>query len=66
MSKESPPNNPMSWFFNACILLLFGMIALSVVVDLLRCIWPWILCIALVGGGITAGFIACRIWRKPW
>lgn len=64
--NSSPPPNPVQWFFNACLLILFGVVALSVAVDLLQAIWYWVLGILLLGGGIAIAVIAWRIWRKPW
>jgi uncharacterized membrane protein AbrB (regulator of aidB expression) len=43
-------------FFHACLLILGGMIALSMAVDVLRCIWPWIIT-ALVVAGIVYGVV---------
>ncbi|MDG4668664.1 hypothetical protein [Mycobacterium sp. 236(2023)] len=64
--NSSPPSNPVQWFFNACLLILFGVVALSVAVDLLQAIWYWVLGMLLLGGGIATAVIAWRIWRKPW
>lgn len=36
------PRNLASGFFHACLLILAGLIALSLAVDILRCIWPWL------------------------
>jgi hypothetical protein len=66
MSNHSPSNNPIQWFFNACLLILFGVIALSVAIDLLQAIWHWVLGFILLAAGIAAGIIAWRIWRRPW
>jgi hypothetical protein len=66
MSNHSPSNNPLQWFFNACLLFLFGVIAISVAVHLLQAIWPWVLGFLLVAGGITAGIVIWRFWRRPW
>ena len=64
--NNTPSNSPITWFFNACLLVLFGIIALSVAVHLLQAIWPWVLGFMLTIGGITVAVIALRIWRRPW
>jgi membrane protein implicated in regulation of membrane protease activity len=66
MSNHSPSNNPLQWFFHACLLILFGAIALSVAVHLLQAIWPWVLGFALLIGATIVGVIAWRAWRRPW
>jgi membrane protein implicated in regulation of membrane protease activity len=66
MSNHSPSNNPLQWFFNGCLLILFGVIALSVSVHLLQAIWPWVLGFIVVVGGITAAVVVWRAWRRPW
>lgn len=44
-------------FFHACLLILGGMIALSLAVDVLRCIWPW-----LIGAVAVAAVIYVAVW----
>jgi membrane protein implicated in regulation of membrane protease activity len=66
MSNHSPSNNPLQWFFNACLLILFGVIALSVAVHLLQAIWPWVLGFVLFAAAVTVGVVMWRIWRRPW
>jgi uncharacterized membrane protein YdbT with pleckstrin-like domain len=62
----SEHKDPAQWFFKACLMVLFGIVALSVAIDLLIQMWPW-----LVGIGILVGavFIGVEIWRarrQPW
>jgi hypothetical protein len=66
MSKESPTNDPIQWFFNACLLILFGTIALTVAIDLLQSIWPWVLGFMLIAGGTAIAVVVWRFWRRPW
>ncbi|MBB3602756.1 putative membrane protein YdbT with pleckstrin-like domain [Mycolicibacterium sp. BK556] len=66
MSNHSPSNHPLQWFFHACLLILFGVIALSVAIHLLQAIWPWVLGFALLAGAVIVGVIAWRAWRRPW
>ena len=66
MSNHSPSNNPLQWFFNACLLILFGVIALSVAVHLLQAIWPWVLGFILFAVAVTVGVIVWRIRSRPW
>ena len=65
-SHSSPPKNPFQWFFNACLLLLFGTVALTVAIHMLQVIWPWLLGVALIAGLITIGVIVWRVRRRPW
>jgi uncharacterized membrane protein YdbT with pleckstrin-like domain len=66
MSGSSRSNNPIQWFFHACLLLLFGVIALSVAIRLLQAIWPWVLGIVIIAGLLVVAVVAWRIWRRPW
>lgn len=58
-------DSPAGWaggFFNACLLILAGMIALSLAVDMLRCIWPW-----LVGAVAVAALVYAAVrWLQSW
>lgn len=66
MNKQSPSNNPIQWFFNACLLLLFGTVALSVAVHLLQAIWWWVLGFLVLVAVVVIGVAAWRFWRRPW
>ena len=66
MSNHSPSKNPIQWFFHACLLILFGVVALSVAVHLLQAIWVWVLGFVIVAGLITIVVVAWRMWRRPW
>ncbi len=66
MSNHSPGSDPIRWFFNACLLILFGIVALSIAVRVLQTIWPWALGLLLLIGSCTIGVILWRAWRRPW
>ena len=66
MSEKDPTKNPVQWFGNFCLVVLLGTVALTVAVDLLAQIWPW-----LVGMVVFAFLIALAVafykkWRQPW
>ena len=66
MSDGDPFKNPFRWFFNACLLLLFGMVALSLALQLLGEIWPWLLLVGSIVGAAVIGVIIWRERRNPW
>ncbi|EXJ51484.1 MULTISPECIES: hypothetical protein [unclassified Microbacterium] len=53
-------------FFNACLLILGGVIVLALAIQLLSQIWVWV----VIGlAAFAAGWIAFRIWmarRNRW
>lgn len=66
MSDPNPTKNPLDWFLRACLVLLFGTVALSLAVDLLTRIWPWLLGGAMI---IATAWAAVAWWRsrsRPW
>ena len=59
----SPFKNPFQWLFQVSLLVLGTALALTVAVDLLRSILPWI--IAAFGiAGITWGAVEIVRWRR--
>ncbi|WP_433576807.1 hypothetical protein [Nocardia brasiliensis] len=66
MSDEDPWKHPIRRFFTACLLVLFGMAALSLAVDLLVQIWPWLAGIGIIVGVILIGIAIWRTRRQPW
>lgn len=53
-------------FFNACLLILGGVIVLALAIQLLSQIWVWIVLGIVI---IATGWIAFRIWmarRNRW
>ncbi len=66
MNDKDPFKDPFKWFFNACLLVLFGVAALSVATDLLSRIWPWALGIGLLVGAVAAGIAVWQARRRPW
>lgn len=59
--SDNKPASLATRLFRVCLLLLGAAIALNIAVDLLRCIWPWLLGAALI---TVAGWIAWRIYRQ--
>ncbi|WP_433194321.1 hypothetical protein ACQP1G_37030 [Nocardia sp. CA-107356] len=66
MSEGDPFKNPFRWFFHISLLFLFGMVALSLAFQLLGQIWPWLLLVGLIVGGVVAGVAIWRARRQPW
>lgn len=66
MNNQSPSNNPFQWFFNACLLLLFGTVALSVAVRLLQAIWAWVVGFVVLGIIVVVAVAGWQFWRRPW
>lgn len=66
MNNQSPSNNPIQWFFNACLFLLLGTVALSVAVHLLQAIWAWVVGFVILGIIIAVAVAGWRFWRRPW
>ncbi|MCX4098056.1 hypothetical protein [Nocardia sp. alder85J] len=66
MSDKDPFKDPFRWFLNASLFVLFGLVALSLAVNVLRQIWPWLFVIGIIVGGVI---VALKIWkerREPW
>jgi len=62
-------NNPASWpqkFFNACLLILLGFIALAVAVHFIELIWPWLLSAALLAAGVFIAVWLIRSRGQRW
>lgn len=57
---------PIERFWHACLLVLFGMIALSVAVELLSQIWQWLVGAALGVGLLAIGIAIWRARSRPW
>ena len=66
MSDEDPFKNPIRSFVKVCVLVLFGMVALTTALQLLAQIWPWLLLIAAIAGGVVIGVAIWRARRQPW
>ena len=57
MTLSPEPKNLISKFVTACVLFLVGVVALTIALDLLAKIWPWL---ALIAG--LAGALAVMTW----
>lgn len=64
--KGSDVKSPIQWLLGACLTLLVCAIALSLVVSLLAAIWPWLLLIALIGGGGALAYRIAANRRRNW
>ncbi|CAM4364668.1 hypothetical protein NONI108955_22765 [Nocardia ninae] len=62
----SEHKDPVQWFFKACLMILFGIVALSIAVDLLIQIWPWVVGVGIVVGTVVVGAQLWRERRQPW
>lgn len=66
MSEKDPTENPVQWFGHFCLVALLGTVALTVAVDLLAQIWPWIVLIGVVVLVIAIAVALYKKWRQPW
>ena len=51
MLPASSPKSFIEQVFRFCLLLFTSALLLNLAVDLLRCIWPWLLGLAVLGAG---------------
>ncbi|WP_426716546.1 hypothetical protein ACEN19_00210 [Corynebacterium auriscanis] len=49
MLPASSPKSFIEQIFRFCLLLFASALLLNLAVDLLRCIWPWLLGLAVLG-----------------
>ena len=64
--KEPTPKNLAQRFFNFCLLLLGGIIALWVALQFLAQFWGWIVLIAVLVATIWALVAIMRARRNRW
>lgn len=64
--KEEPVKNPIQGLFAASLMLLGCVIALSLALELLATIWPWLVGIAVVVLGGWAAIRWANIRRRQW
>ena len=64
--KEPTPKYLVRHFFDLCLLLLGGVIALSVALQLLAQFWGWIVLIAVLIAAIWALVAILRFRRNRW
>ncbi|GGF31394.1 hypothetical protein GCM10010922_03050 [Microbacterium sorbitolivorans] len=60
--SESKPPSIVTRFFHACLLILGGIIALAVALELLAQFWGWLALIAGIALMLCAGAWAYRYW----
>jgi hypothetical protein len=63
MDKDTPRSLAQR-FFDACLLLFGGALALWAAVELVARIWPWLALGAAVTVLATVAVVAYRIWRE--
>jgi len=61
-----PAKKPLDWLFHACLLILGAALALTVAVQLLACIWPWLVGIGLTIVAIVSLTVVLRWRRNRW
>ncbi|MGY2060988.1 hypothetical protein ACW9HQ_39480 [Nocardia gipuzkoensis] len=66
MNGKDPIKDPFRWFFNASLLVLFGVVALTISIDLLSQIWLWVIGIGVLIGGAAIGVAIWQERRRPW
>ncbi len=57
---------PFEWLFNAALLVLGTAIALTLALELLAAIWPWLVAGALVVGGAALAIRISILRRRQW
>jgi uncharacterized membrane protein YdbT with pleckstrin-like domain len=63
--KEPKPTMSQS-FFRACVLILFGVIAIAIAIDFIARFWVWLVIIAVVAAGVYFGLAYRRSRRDRW
>jgi uncharacterized membrane protein YdbT with pleckstrin-like domain len=65
--NEKEPKLTMSQtFFRACVLILFGIVAIAIAIELLARFWSWLVIIAVVILGGYLGLAYLRSRRDRW
>ena len=64
--NESSPKNLAQRFFDLCLLLLGGVIALRIALAFLAQVWGWLVLIAVLVAAIWALFAVRRARRNRW
>lgn len=64
MVMDDPPGLAKR-IFSACLLLLGAAVALRVMVNIIGCIWPWLLAIGLAAVGVY-GLVWWLCSRSSW
>lgn len=64
--KEPTPRNLAQRFFDLCLLLLGGIIALWVALQFLAQFWGWLVLIAVLIAAIWALVTVLRVRRNRW
>ncbi|BCK57864.1 hypothetical protein [Nocardia wallacei] len=64
--SDSEHKDPIKWFFRACLMVLFGVVALSMTIDILIQIWPWLVGVGILVGIVVVGIEVWRARRQPW
>lgn len=60
--SESKPPSIVQRFFRACLLILGGILALWIALELLAQFWVWILLVSVIVLALCAAIWACRYW----
>ena len=66
VDKEPTPKNLAQRFFDLCLLLLGGIVALWVALQFLAQFWGWIVLIAVLVAAISALVAILRARRNRW
>jgi uncharacterized membrane protein YdbT with pleckstrin-like domain len=63
--KEPKPTMSQS-FFRACVLILFGVVAIAIAIDFIARFWGWLVVIAVVAAGVYFGLAYRRSRPDRW
>lgn len=66
MTASSDPQSMISKFVTACLLILVGVVALTLALDLLAKIWPWLVLIAALVGAVAVAIWIVRHRQNRW
>jgi hypothetical protein len=58
--SDEPVSGFAAKLFRACLLIFGAMLILSMAVDVLRCIWPWLVGVGLV---VLVVYVGWQVWR---
>lgn len=64
--RHDPIKSPFEWLFTLCLLLLGCAIALNLAIALPAQIWPWVVLLGLVAGGIALALFVRSERRRRW
>lgn len=62
--SSDPTKSIAQRFFSVCVLILLGVLAIWLALDVLSRIWGWLVLIAAIGLSGYVAYILSRRWRR--